>query len=92
LTQSEVARRLRISRQAVSKAKKSLEGILQARQLDAELSPRTGESLALTGPDGDLLRAKISTMVKESKSISEIARMLRRFRHSIQFIVDESGT
>lgn len=91
LNQSEVARRLGVSRQAVSKAKKSLEGILKARQHDAEISPRTGESLSLSGPGGEQLRARVSAMMREGKSTSEIARELQRFRHSIRFLVVTPG-
>lgn len=91
LNQSEVARRLGVSRQAVSKAKKSLEGMLKARQHDAEISPRTGESLSLSGPGGEQLRARVSAMMREGKSTSEIARELQRFRHSIRFLVVTPG-
>jgi DNA-binding CsgD family transcriptional regulator len=88
LSQSQVARRLGISRQAVSQAKKSLERILKARQNDAELSPRTGESLSLSAPSGQQLRAHFYAMMREGKNMFEIAHELERFRHSIRFLVD----
>lgn len=88
LNQSEVARLLGISRQAVFKAKKSLEAILKARQLDEELSPRTGESLSLSGAAGEQLRRRVAVMLKAGKSPSEIARELERFEHSIRFLLD----
>jgi transposase-like protein len=88
VSQSEVARRLNISRQAVCQAKKSLERMLKARQHDAELSPRTGESLSLSGPVGEELRARIHEMMREGKSIVEIAHELGRFRQSIRFLAE----
>lgn len=87
LRQSEISRRLRITRQAVSQAKKSLDRILVARQLDAELSPRTGESLSLSGPAADELKEHVLMMIKNGSSTAQIARSLQRFRHSIRFLV-----
>lgn len=87
VSQSEVARRLGISRQAVSKAKRSLEKLLQARQLDAELSPRVGESLSLVGPNAENIQAKVSAMLREGRSKEEIAHELRRTEHSVRFLL-----
>ncbi|HCL3480138.1 TPA: helix-turn-helix domain-containing protein [Pseudomonas aeruginosa] len=44
LSQSEMARRLGISRQAISKAKKSLESLLNAHHAGRYLNPITGEA------------------------------------------------
>ena len=91
LSQSDVRRKLGISRQAVSKAKKSLERVLQARTLDAELSPRTGESLFLSAPKGAPVRERISTLLVEGIAPTEIAKRLWRFRHSLDFLTHGSA-
>ena len=88
LSQSEISRRLGISRQAVSKAKKSLERMITARQLDAELSPRTGESLSLSGPDREQFIAQIARLLAKGMSPAQIAREMNRFRHSIDFVLE----
>ena len=90
LTQAEIARQLGISRQAVSKAIRSLERLILARQLDAELSPRTGESLSLSSPHGEHVQAQVSAMLKEGKTLSQIAQSLGRFRHSLRFLISDS--
>lgn len=87
LSQSDVGRKLGISRQAVSKAKKSLERVLRARALDAELSPRTGESLALSGPAGTKIRDQVRSMRKDGIALTEIASQLGRSRHSLEFLL-----
>lgn len=89
-TQAEISRKLGISRQAVSKAIKSLERLLQARHLDAELSPRTGESLALSGDAGLGIRDRILDLKTQGNSPTRISMTLGRFRHSIDFLLAES--
>lgn len=44
ITQSEMARRLGVSRQAISKAKKSLEALINAQHAGSHLNPLTGEA------------------------------------------------
>ena len=44
LSQSEMAKRLGISRQAISKAKKSLESLINAHHAGCHINPLTGEA------------------------------------------------
>jgi len=63
--------------------------LTHARLLDAELSPRTGESLDLSGDTG----ARISQLIEELRSNgltpSQIARKLGRFRHSLEHLLQK---
>ncbi len=89
LTQAEIARKLGVTRQAVSKAIKSLERVFHARYIDAELSPRTGESLTLSGDAGSTIRDHVLSLKAQAHTPASIANKLGRFRHSIECLLIE---
>ena len=89
LTQAEIARKLGVTRQAVSKAIKSLERVLDARHVDSELSPRTGESLTLSGDVGSSTRDYVLTLRAQGHTPASIATKLGRFRHSIDCLLKD---
>jgi transcriptional regulator len=69
LSQSEMARRLGVSRQAISKAKKSLEALVGSQQAGSYLNPLTGESQV-----PEHIRARIRDGVDRGLSVATIAR------------------
>lgn len=87
LRQAEIARQLGVSRQAVSKALKDLESLVQARQEDAELSYSTGEPLSLSEDSAESIRSEILRLCEKGFSVAQIARRLNRYRHTIDAIV-----
>lgn len=90
MRQADVARELGVSRQAVSKAKKSLESILAAQGLDAELCPVSGESVELSGFYGSAAREQICSVLSKGISGNDAAKRSERFRHSIDFLTADS--
>ena len=84
LSQAEISRRLGVSRQAVSKGVQSLKQLMHARLLDAELSPRTGESLNLSGDSGAAIAKQVEELRLDELTPTQIARKLGRSRHSLE--------
>lgn len=69
LSQSEMARRLGVSRQAISKAKKSLESLMNAHRAGSYLNPKTGEAQV---PDS--VRDAIRDALSRGLSVAAIAK------------------
>ncbi|MCY1554178.1 hypothetical protein D9M68_907320 [compost metagenome] len=69
LSQSEMARRLGISRQAISKAKKSLESLMNAHRAGSYINPLTGEAQV---PDSVI--ASIKDALGRGLSVAAIAK------------------
>ena len=69
LSQSEMARRLGISRQAISKAKKSLELLMNAHHAGSYINPLTGEAQV-----PELIRDAIRDAMMRGISIAVIAK------------------
>ncbi|MGB4075544.1 MarR family transcriptional regulator [Pseudomonas sp.] len=68
LSQSEMARRLGVSRQAISKAKKSLEALANARNAGSFLNPLTGEAQV-----SEHIQAGIQDALRRGLSVAAIA-------------------
>lgn len=90
LSQAEISRRLGVSRQAVSKGLQSLKQLMHARLLDAELSPRTGESLNLSGDSGAAIARLVEELSSSALTPCQIARKLGRSRHSLECLLHQS--
>lgn len=90
LSQAEISRRLGVSRQAVSKGFQSLKQLMHARLLDAELSPRTGESLNLSGDSGAAIARLVEELRLSALTPPQIARKLGRTRHSLECLLQQS--
>jgi len=78
LHQAEIARQLCISRQAVSKALKSLGELVKTRSVERYLNPVTGE-VAL---DGDVF-GRIKALPSQGLTVSDIAAQTGLFKHTI---------
>lgn len=89
LSQAEISRRLGVSRQAVSKGLQSLKQVMHVRLLDAELSPRTGESLTLSGDSGAAIAKLVEELRSKALTPSQIARKLGRSRHSLECLLHQ---
>jgi len=84
LTQSEIARRLGISRQAVSKARKSLDQLLSARHAGMELDIRTGEARISARVLGEI-RAALQS--ESGSSIAAIAKEVGLMKDTVDGLV-----
>ncbi|WP_312300898.1 helix-turn-helix domain-containing protein [Stutzerimonas nitrititolerans] len=84
LTQSEIARRLGISRQAVSKARKSLDQLLSARHAGMELDIRTGEARVSARVLGEI-RAALQS--ESGSSIAAIAQEVGLMKDTVDGLV-----
>lgn len=82
LSQSEMARRLGVSRQAISKAKKSLEVLVKNHQVGSYLNPLTGEAQI---PDST--RALIIESVDKGFSVAETARAVGLSKATVDGLV-----
>ncbi|KPW87604.1 hypothetical protein SAMN05216596_107156 [Pseudomonas congelans] len=69
ISQSEMARRLGISRQAISKAKKSLESLMNTHHAGSYINPQTGEAQV-----PDATRKAIMDAAAKGQSITAIAK------------------
>ncbi|MEB0025898.1 helix-turn-helix domain-containing protein [Pseudomonas sp. MH9.2] len=82
LHQAEIARRLGVSRQAVSKAWKSLRELVLKRQAEVYIDPGTGEPSIKPS-----VLAELKTLHAQGVPISEIARHTRLFKRTVQALV-----
>lgn len=85
--QAAIGRQLGISRQAVSKALKSLQFLVHAREKDAELSYLTGEPFSMSGRSGEAISAEMARMHGEGLTAAQIARRTGRLRHAVDAIL-----
>jgi DNA-binding XRE family transcriptional regulator len=69
ISQSEMARRLGVSRQAISKAKKSLEALINAQHVGRHLNPLTGEAQV-----SERIRNNIRDGLKRGLTVVAIAK------------------
>lgn len=82
LSQSEMARRLGISRQAVSKAKKSLEDLLNFHHAGSYINPVTGEA-AVSASTLDFIK----NAFEEGKTAAAIARKAGLTKKTVEGII-----
>ena len=82
LSQSEMARRLGVSRQAISKAKKSLEALVSAHQAGSYLNPLTGEAQV-----PEHIRGRIRGGVDRGLSVAMIAREVRLSKGTVDGLI-----
>jgi transposase-like protein len=82
LNQSEIARRLGVSRQAISKARKSLDELISRRCAGMELDPRTSEASVSAS-----VLSEIRAALQRKLSISAIAREVGLMKHTVDGLV-----
>ncbi|NNB34177.1 helix-turn-helix domain-containing protein [Pseudomonas fragi] len=82
LSQSEMARRLGVSRQAISKAKKSLETLVDVHQAGSYLNPLTGEAQV-----PEHIRARIRDGMDRGLSVAMIAREVRLSKGTVDGLI-----
>lgn len=86
LRQAEIARRLGISRQAVSKAWKALDDLVRRRQRGAYLDPATGESAV-----SDAVISEIKAMYARGAEVAVIARHMGILEREVAVLVRRGG-
>lgn len=86
LHQAEIARQLGVSRQAVSKAWKSLKELFSQRQAEAYIDPTTGEPSITPSVLADL-----KSLHAQGIPIAEIARRTRLLKRTVQALVWRTG-
>lgn len=86
LSQSEMARRLGISRQAISKAKKSLESLMNAHRAGSYINPLTGEAQVPERVRGDIRDA-----MARGLSIGAIAKEVGLTKGTVDGLVRAFG-
>ena len=82
MSQSEIARRLGVTRQAISKAKKSLEALVEAHQAGSYLNPLTGEAQV-----PEHIRSRIRDGVDRGLSVAMIAREVRLSKGTVDGLI-----
>lgn len=82
LSQSEIARRLGISRQAISKAKKSLESLMNAHHAGSYINPLTGEAQV-----SDSVRSAIRDAMGRGESVTAIAKEIGLTKGTVDGLV-----
>ncbi|CAD5108545.1 hypothetical protein [Zestomonas carbonaria] len=86
LRQAEIARRLGVSRQAVSKAWKSLKELVSQRQAEVYINPVTGE------PDiAPSVLADLASLHAQGVPIAEIARRTRLLKRTVEVLIYRAG-
>jgi DNA-binding CsgD family transcriptional regulator len=82
MSQSEMARRLGISRQAISKAKKSLESLMNAHHAGSYLNPTTGEAQV-----PHHVREAIGNCLARGLPVAAIAKQVRLTKGTVDGLV-----
>lgn len=82
LSQSDMARRLGISRQAISKAKKSLESLMNAHRAGSYINPHTGEAQVHKG----IIEA-INVAAAKGKSVAVIAEKVKLTKGTVDGLI-----
>ncbi|HBO5136185.1 TPA: hypothetical protein L4W91_002385 [Pseudomonas aeruginosa] len=82
LHQAEIARRLGVSRQAVSKAWKSLGELVKTRQAETYVDPISGEPAVRPA-----LVAQLKELQAQGATVAEMARRTRLFKHTVRAII-----
>ncbi|WP_162884962.1 helix-turn-helix domain-containing protein [Pseudomonas syringae] len=86
ISQSEMARRLGISRQAISKAKKSLESLIKTHHAGSDINPLTGEARV-----SDPVRKAIRDASMKGLSITAIAKQVGLSKGTVDGLVRLMG-
>lgn len=86
LRQAEIARRLGVSRQAVSKAWKSLKELVSQRQAEVYINPVTGEPAIAPSVLADL-----TSLHAQGVPIPEIARRTRLLKRTVKVLIYRAG-
>ncbi|MBN2990535.1 MarR family transcriptional regulator [Pseudomonas cedrina subsp. fulgida] len=86
ISQSEMARRLGISRQAISKAKKSLESLMNTQHAGSYINPLTGEAQV-----PELIRKAIRDATMKGLSITVIAKEVGLSKGTVDGLVRLMG-
>ena len=86
LAQADIARRLSVHRQAVSRTLKRLQRIASKQAIDAEIDPSTGEMFTLYSDATRSLFDTVRACRSEGASTAEIARSIGRFKQTVKAV------
>jgi transposase len=84
--QADIARRLSVHRQAVSRTLKRLKGIAAKQAIDAEIDPSTGEMFSLHSDATRSLFDTVRACRAEGASTAEIAQSIGRFKQTVKSV------